>query len=50
MNVTHGTESEQTTLWNGTAGRAWVDAQEVLDQMFAPFEALLVDALSLIHI
>jgi SAM-dependent methyltransferase len=44
MNVTHGTESEQTTLWNGTAGRAWVDAQEVLDQMFAPFEALLVDA------
>jgi ubiquinone/menaquinone biosynthesis C-methylase UbiE len=37
-------EDEQTRLWNGPAGRAWVDAREVLDQMFKPFEALLVDA------
>jgi SAM-dependent methyltransferase len=37
-------EDEQTALWNGVAGQAWVDAQEVLDEMFRPFELLLVDA------
>lgn len=46
MDVTHGTDDEQTRLWNGVAGRAWVDTQDVLDQMFKPFEALLVDAVS----
>lgn len=34
----------QATLWNGPAGRAWVDAQAVLDGMLRPFEDLLVDA------
>ena len=34
------------TLWNGDAGRAWVDAQELLDGLFKPFEAYLVDAVS----
>lgn len=38
--------SEQSKLWNGASGRAWVEAQEVLDQMFTPFEALLVDAVT----
>jgi SAM-dependent methyltransferase len=33
---------EQTRLWNGPAGLAWVEAQESLDRMFKPFEALLV--------
>ena len=33
---------EQTKIWNGPAGEAWVEAQESLDRMFAPFEALLV--------
>lgn len=33
---------EQTRLWNGPAGAAWVEAQESLDRMFQPFEALLV--------
>ena len=46
MDVTHQTEDEQTTLWNGRAGRAWVDAQELLDEMFKPFEDLLVEAVS----
>lgn len=32
---------EQTKLWNGVMGQAWVDAQAVLDRMFEPFEALL---------
>lgn len=43
MDSTHQTEGTQTALWNGSAGRAWVAAQELLDQMFKPFENLLVD-------
>lgn len=35
---------EQAALWNGRAGQAWVDAQEVLDRMFQPFEAPLLEA------
>jgi SAM-dependent methyltransferase len=35
-------DDEQTKLWNGPGARAWIDAQEVLDQLFAPFEDLLV--------
>jgi len=46
MDATRGTDDEQTRLWNGPAGRAWVDAQEVLDRMFKPFEDLLVEAVS----
>jgi SAM-dependent methyltransferase len=37
---------EQTKLWNGPSGRAWVDAQEVLDQLFKPLEDILVAAVS----
>ena len=37
-------EDEQAARWNGPVGRAWVDAQELLDQLFKPFEHLLVDA------
>ncbi len=44
MNVTRQTDDEQTRLWNGLAGRAWVEEQELLDQMFKPFEDLLVEA------
>jgi len=44
MNATNDTQSEQTARWNGAAGRAWVDAQQVLDRLFTPFEDLLVDA------
>jgi SAM-dependent methyltransferase len=32
---------EQKALWNGPSGRAWIDGQEFLDQMFLPFEELL---------
>src|SRR5690554_1812577 len=38
--------SQQETLWNGAAGRAWVDAQETLDQMLRPFADLLTAAAS----
>lgn len=36
--------SEQARLWNGRAGQAWVEAQQQLDALFHPFEAILVDA------
>ena len=34
---------EQVALWNGAAGRAWVDAQELLDGIYRPIEQLLAD-------
>jgi SAM-dependent methyltransferase len=43
MDAAHG-ESEQATRWNGGAGRAWVETQELLDQVFKPFEDVLVQA------
>ncbi|RKH38249.1 class I SAM-dependent methyltransferase [Corallococcus sicarius] len=46
MDATPPNEDEQTKLWNGRAGHAWVDAQEVLDGMFKPFKDLLVEAVS----
>jgi SAM-dependent methyltransferase len=33
---------EQATVWNGRAGHAWVETQELLEQLFKPFEDLLV--------
>ena len=38
-------DTPQHTLWNGPAGQAWVQAQPLLDGMFAPFAARLCDAL-----
>jgi SAM-dependent methyltransferase len=46
MKLTQHRRDEQAELWNGTAGRAWVEAQEVLDGMFEPFERQLVDAVA----
>jgi SAM-dependent methyltransferase len=46
MNAAQPTYDEQTKHWNATAGCAWVDAQELLDQMFKRLEDLLVDAVS----
>jgi len=43
MNATQPTPTDQAVLWNGRAGRAWIDAQATLDRMFAPFEDLLAD-------
>jgi ubiquinone/menaquinone biosynthesis C-methylase UbiE len=36
---------EQKTLWNGIAGRAWVEMQELLDRVYEPLEKLLVEAI-----
>src|SRR5262245_44486728 len=46
MEITDETDDEQTKLWNGPAGRAWIEDQELLDQMLKPFEDLLVEAVS----
>ena len=46
MDVTNQSDDEQTALWNGAAGRAWVDAQDLLDHVFRPFEDLLVEAVA----
>lgn len=43
MHVTMQTNNEQAAFWNGAAGQAWIDAQQLLDRMFRTFEALLVD-------
>ncbi|VWC52680.1 class I SAM-dependent methyltransferase [Burkholderia lata] len=37
---------EQSALWNGPSGRAWVDTQAPIDRMFEPLEKLLVDAVA----
>ena len=46
MDVTQQPGSGQTKLWNGAAGRAWVETQELLDRIFTPVEDLLVQAVS----
>ncbi|MGQ4376801.1 class I SAM-dependent methyltransferase [Streptomyces sp. SAS_267] len=35
---------EQVARWNGPAGNAWVEAQDMVDALFAPLERLLVEA------
>lgn len=39
-------ENKQQWLWNGANGNAWVQAQQVLDQMFLPIEQRLVAAVA----
>ena len=34
----------QAELWNGSAGQAWIDGQELLDRLFRPFEELQAEA------
>ncbi|WP_257388872.1 class I SAM-dependent methyltransferase [Tahibacter caeni] len=43
MNDTAAPVNDTAALWNGPAGQAWVDHQELLDAMLQPFEDLLVD-------
>ncbi|MFZ5895480.1 MAG: class I SAM-dependent methyltransferase [Myxococcota bacterium] len=46
MNTRESNVSEQAALWNGVAGQAWVDSQQLLDDILRPFEELLVNATS----
>ena len=44
MSGPHDVDHEQSRLWNGPSGRAWVEAQDLLDRVLQPFEDLLLDA------
>ena len=33
---------DQAALWNGSSGSSWVEMQDVLDRVLAPFETLLI--------
>lgn len=43
--MTQETELSQAVLWNGAAGQAWVENQDLMDHMLAPFEQSIVEAL-----
>ncbi|XVV16200.1 class I SAM-dependent methyltransferase [Actinoplanes sp. CA-131856] len=36
---------DQAARWNGAAGRGWADSQAVLEDLFRPFEKVLVEGL-----
>ncbi|HUQ50911.1 MAG TPA: class I SAM-dependent methyltransferase [Gammaproteobacteria bacterium] len=44
--TTQQANADQIALWNGSAGRGWVEAQDSLDRLFEPFEELLVEAVA----
>jgi ubiquinone/menaquinone biosynthesis C-methylase UbiE len=46
MPINESANREQAELWNGVAGRGWVQAQESLDRLMAPLENLLVEAVA----
>lgn len=46
MAATHRQDEDQAQRWNGSAGCAWVEAQQMLDRTLQPFEDLLVAEVS----
>lgn len=44
MTAIRNAGTEQVINWNGQAGHAWVEAQDLLDRLFAPIEATLSNA------
>ncbi len=44
MGEVRGANQDQLALWNDASGRIWVEMQEVLDRILAPFEAPLIEA------
>ena len=46
MGDAQANDGGQAALWNGPAGRNWVDAQALTDRVYEPFEHLLVDAVA----
>src|ERR1700741_996467 len=46
MSIAPQADDEQAKLWNGAAGRAWVETRDVLEGMFKPLEELLVRAVA----
>ncbi|WGS54360.1 class I SAM-dependent methyltransferase [Paraburkholderia sp. D15] len=45
MTTKRHANDEQTQLWNGSSGDAWIASKDVLDRMFQPFETLLASKL-----
>jgi SAM-dependent methyltransferase len=45
MGVQNQTTTDQATLWNTTSGCAWVESQQLLDQILQPFEDALMTAI-----
>src|SRR5688572_9789424 len=43
MDAAETSSSAQAIAWSGDAGRAWVEAQGVVDDLFAPIEHLLAE-------
>jgi ubiquinone/menaquinone biosynthesis C-methylase UbiE len=39
-------DAAQAKLWNGPAGHAWVESQQLLDALFAPVEVVLTQAVA----
>ena len=46
MDTARQMNEAQATLWNGSAGQAWVEMQAQLDGVMQPFETLLTDAVA----
>jgi SAM-dependent methyltransferase len=46
MDTESSNNDEQSVLWNGTAGRAWVEIQDLLDRIFQAVEEMIVQAVS----
>ncbi|WP_420916938.1 class I SAM-dependent methyltransferase [Pandoraea sputorum] len=43
MPMTENANHDQSELWNGRSGSAWVDNRAALDQMFVPLARFLID-------
>jgi SAM-dependent methyltransferase len=43
MREAHEANIDQAVLWNGSSGEAWAELQSVLDEMWAPFERVLIE-------
>jgi SAM-dependent methyltransferase len=46
VNTTQKANADQITLWNTSAARGWIEAQELLDRVLEPFQNLLVEAVA----
>ena len=44
MSAVRSSEAGEAMQWGSARGHAWVEAQELLDKLFQPFEDILVDA------
>jgi len=44
MSETRQPNRDEAARWNESSGPVWVEMQDVLDGMFAPFEARLMEA------